>query len=62
MKRWYELNGWDYPIQGPAAAGVGAVQQFFESLGVTTPPRVAISEVMVKIEGRPARLSNTRSG
>src|SRR5207237_572803 len=23
VKRWYELNGWDYPIQGPEAAGVG---------------------------------------
>ena len=32
---WYKDNGWTYPVQGPAASGLGAVQQFFEALGLT---------------------------
>src|SRR5205814_484731 len=43
-----------------AASGVGAVQQFFEALGLTTPPRVDISELLVRLEGRPgAALEHT---
>src|SRR5205085_11786561 len=30
VARWYESNGWSYPVQGPTAQGLGAVQQFFE--------------------------------
>jgi hypothetical protein len=60
VKRWYEANDWDYPVQGPEASGVGAIQQYFEALGLTTPPRVEISEVMVKLQGRPgAALEHT---
>ncbi len=43
VARWYESNGWSYPVRGPAAAGMGAVQQFFEALGLAKPPRVEIS-------------------
>src|SRR5207302_324227 len=26
---WYKSDGWTYPVQGPTAGGIGAVQQFF---------------------------------
>jgi hypothetical protein len=48
---WYKVNGWTYPVQGPPATGVGAVQQFFEALGLTPPPRVEISEPAVVLHG-----------
>jgi hypothetical protein len=51
VARWYEANGWTYPVQGPAASGLGAVQQFFEALGLTPPPRVDISERAVTLSG-----------
>ena len=39
VKAWYASNGWTYPVQGTQASGKGAVQQFFEALGLTKPPR-----------------------
>jgi hypothetical protein len=42
VKRWYESNGWTYPVEGSQGSGKGAVQQFFEALGLTKPPRVEI--------------------
>jgi hypothetical protein len=51
--RWYESNGWIYPVQGPSASGLGAVQQFFEALGLTTPPHVEISEQHIQLRGAP---------
>lgn len=53
VARWYRENGWTYPVQGPAASGLGAVQQFFEALGLTTPPKVDISELTVRFHGQP---------
>jgi hypothetical protein len=50
---WYEANGWTYPVQGPASSGLGAVQQFFEALGLVKPPRVEIRERVVALHGRP---------
>jgi hypothetical protein len=50
---WYESNGWVYPIQGEQAPGLAAVQQFFEALGLTTPPRVEVSELFVRLQGPP---------
>ncbi len=47
---WYRANGWTYPVQGPAASGLGAVQQFFEALGLTPPPKVDISERAVALQ------------
>jgi hypothetical protein len=58
VRRWYEDNGWDYPIQGPQALGLGAVQQFFEALGLTVPPRLEISELAVKLAGAPGEALN----
>src|SRR5262249_31917267 len=51
VARWYRDNGWAYPVQGPAASGLGAVQQFFEALGVAQPPRVEISERNIACKG-----------
>lgn len=48
---WYRSNGWKYPVRGPAALGVGAVQQFFEALGLTPPPKVEISHKSVELQG-----------
>jgi hypothetical protein len=51
MARWYQDNGWTYPVQGPAATDVGAIQQFFEALGLTKAPKVEISEQAVHLRG-----------
>jgi hypothetical protein len=48
---WYKENGWTYPVQGPSASGLGAVQQFFEALGLTTPPKVDINEQLIRWKG-----------
>ncbi len=53
IRKWYEANGWAYPIQGPNAAGLGAVQQFFEALGLAKPPRVELSEQALSLRGKP---------
>jgi hypothetical protein len=50
---WYKDNGWTYPVQGPSASGIGAVQQFFEALGLTPPPKVSISERKIVLRGNP---------
>jgi hypothetical protein len=50
---WYEANGWTYPVQGPASSGLGAVQQFFEALGLVKPPAVEVRERTVELQGRP---------
>src|SRR5207247_3844370 len=53
VAQWYRDNGWSYPVQGPAAVGLGAVQQFFEALGLAKPPRVQISDPAVSLRGHP---------
>lgn len=56
---WYESNGWTYPVQGPASSGLGAIQQFFEALGLVKAPVVEISETAVHLHGAPgARLEH----
>jgi hypothetical protein len=52
LASWYRSNGWTYPVQGPTAAGLGAVQQFFEALGLTPPPKVEISQRAVALNGQ----------
>jgi hypothetical protein len=51
VARWYKDNGWTYPVQGPAASGIGAVQQFFEALGLTPPPKVEVSTRDIHLTG-----------
>jgi hypothetical protein len=53
VAEWYKANGWTYPVQGPAASGLGAVQQFFEALGLTAPPKVEISANRIDLSGTP---------
>ncbi|MBV9123471.1 MAG: zinc ribbon domain-containing protein [Planctomycetes bacterium] len=52
VARWYQLNGWTYPVQAEAVSGIGAVQQFFEALGLTAPPKVEISAKEIQLEGQ----------
>ncbi len=53
VARWYESNGWDYPVQGPTASGLAAVQQFFEVLGLVKAPKVELSEPAITLRGEP---------
>jgi hypothetical protein len=48
---WYKANGWTYPVQGPAASGLSAVQQFFEALGLTPPPKVECNPRSLTLSG-----------
>ena len=60
VARWYELNGWVYPVQGPSASGLAAIQQLFEALGLVKPPKVEIAEPAIALGGRPGeRLEHT---
>jgi len=45
--RWFEANGWNYPVRGIPANGVAGVQQFFESMGLSKPPTVQLSQTEV---------------
>jgi hypothetical protein len=53
VARWYQANGWEYPVPGPPAVGLAAVQQFFEALGLVKTPRVELSEESIRLQGRP---------
>ncbi len=55
VEKWYEVNGWTYPVKVPAASGLAAVQQFFEALGVTKPPKVDISQREIVLSGEPGQ-------
>ena len=44
VQRWFAANGWKYPVAGVPARGIGAVQQFFECLGLSKPPPLALSD------------------
>ncbi len=50
---WFQSNGWTYPVQGPAMSGMGAVQQFFEALGVARAPQVQVNPPAFALEGKP---------
>ena len=51
VARWYQSNGWTYPITGPAATGLALVQQYFEVLGLTMPTRVELRTSAVTLRG-----------
>ncbi|MSR31475.1 MAG: hypothetical protein EXR99_08225 [Gemmataceae bacterium] len=53
VARWYERNGWTFPVQGPSASGLGAIQQFFEALGLTPAPKCFINKTQVDLQGDP---------
>lgn len=52
VKAWYESNGWTYPVQGTQGRGVGGVQQFFEALGLTKPPKLEIDTERITCRAR----------
>jgi hypothetical protein len=51
VAQWFQRNGWTYPVQGPAGRGLGAVQQFFEALGLSAPPKVAVNPQIIRLSG-----------
>ena len=52
---WFKSNGWTYPVQGPAMAGTGAVQQFFEALGFAKAPKVDVAVKELRFEAEPGK-------
>ena len=60
VKAWYESNGWTYPIEGSAGSGKGAVQQFFEALGLTRPPVLKINTAYMMFQGHPGQCMSRR--
>lgn len=52
VKAWYASNGWTYPIDGSVGVGAGAVQHFFEVLGLTSAPRLEIDTRGITVSGR----------
>jgi hypothetical protein len=51
IARWFAANGWSYPVLGPTARGVAAVQQFFEGMGLSKPPIVGLAESEIHLTG-----------
>lgn len=51
VAQWFTDNGWTYPVQGPSATGVGAVQQFFEALGLSKAPKVDLTQQALSLRG-----------
>src|SRR5439155_10839692 len=51
VARWYRSNGWKYPVQGPIMPTVGAIQQFFEALGVGKAPKVDFNPKSLELNG-----------
>lgn len=49
VERWFTANGWAYPVQGPPARGVAAVQQFFEGMGLSKPPPLQLSDNEIRL-------------
>jgi hypothetical protein len=52
VKSWFALNGWTYPVSGPDVKGVAVVQQFFEALGLSKPPPLALVQPEVSLRCR----------
>ena len=51
IAKWYASNGWAYPVQGPIMSSMGAIQQFFEALGVGKPPKVDFNPKSLDLQG-----------
>jgi hypothetical protein len=49
VAKWYKENGWVYPVQAPSSSGLAAVQQFFEALGLTPPPKVDVNKRLIRL-------------
>lgn len=44
VAKWFEANGWMYPVKAVPARGVAAVQQFFEGMGLSKAPPVELTQ------------------
>ncbi len=53
VAKWYADNGWTYPVQGQATSGLAAVQQFFEALGLSKPPKAIVDQSPIRLRGKP---------
>ncbi len=51
VAQWFGKNGWTYPVQGPCATGMAAVQQFFEALGLAKAPKVELKTAGISLRG-----------
>src|SRR5438270_6718055 len=49
ISRWFASNGWNFPIRGPQARGVAGVQQFFETMGLSKPPLLQVSQEEIRL-------------
>jgi hypothetical protein len=49
LSRWFSGNGWKYPVAGAVAKGVAGVQQFFEAMGLSKPPKVQLSRNEMRV-------------
>jgi hypothetical protein len=57
IEKWFATNGWPYPVVGATYRGLAGVQQLFESLGMSRPPRLALEPEVLDLTsdlGRPA--------
>jgi hypothetical protein len=48
VERWFAGNNWPYPVSGPIAKGIAGVQQFFEAMGLSKPPKLTLSQREVR--------------
>ncbi|HEX3149876.1 MAG TPA: hypothetical protein VHR66_17500 [Gemmataceae bacterium] len=42
VRKLFQQERWDYPVRGPLAPSLGAVQQYFEALKLSQVPRIAL--------------------
>ena len=47
---WYATNGWTYPVQGPPASGIAALQQFYEAVGLVALLRVELDRPVIRLQ------------
>ena len=52
IERWFASNNWPYPVSGPIAKGIAGVQQFFEAMGLSKPPKLALSQKEARFSTR----------
>jgi hypothetical protein len=52
IERWFAANNWPYPVSGPIAKGIAGVQQFFEAMGLSKPPKLMLSQREVRYSAR----------
>jgi hypothetical protein len=57
VARWFAVNGWGYPVTGPGARGVAAVQQFFEGMGLSKPPVVQLADPELYVGCNPGEVA-----